>query len=146
MPEILAGSLSVADIALHAITRGEVYLASSGGGNWSPSVWIDLPVTITVDNVPEGAKALCLFQSSMRSPTTGRTFALRCVVDGVPYPESTMTSESDQTGRYTPSACFAFVSGLAAGTHVFKVQATCYAQASESYWENLRHVVAILKR
>lgn len=146
MPEVLAGLLSMADIALHAITQGEVYIETESGGSWSSAVWVDLPVTITVTNVPEGAKALCLFQSSMRSDYLGKRFYLRCVVDGVPQLESVMTTESAGTGQYMPSACCAFVTGLAAGTHVFKVQAMCSTSASASYWRNLRHIVAIMKR
>lgn len=146
MPEVLAGILSMADIALHAITQGEVYIETESGGSWSPTVWVDLPVTITVANVPEGAKALCLFQSSMRSDYAGKRFYLRCVVDDVPQLESVMTTESGGAGQYMPSACFAFVTGLAAGTHTFKVQAMCSTSTTASYWRNLRHVVAIMKR
>ncbi|MGE5584038.1 MAG: hypothetical protein ACM309_00640 [Bacillota bacterium] len=146
MPEVLAGLLSMADIALHAITQGEVYIETESGGSWSSSVWVDLPVTITVANVPEGAKAFCLFQSSMRSDYLGKRFYLRCVVDDAPQLESVMTTESAGAGQYMPSACCAFVTGLAAGTHVFKVQAMCSSAATSSYWKNLRHIVAIMKR
>ncbi|MGE5594321.1 MAG: hypothetical protein ACM3X3_11680 [Betaproteobacteria bacterium] len=146
MPEVIAGILSVADIAVHAITQGEVYVASQSGGTWSPNVWVDLPVTITVPDVPEGAKALCLFQSSMRADYAGHVFYLRCVVDDAPQLESTMTTESSGTGQYMPAACCAFVTGLSAGTHTFKVQAMCDNSVTNSYWSALRHIVAIMKR
>lgn len=146
MPEVLAGSLSMADIALHAITQGEVYIETESGGTWSPGTWLDLPVTITVDDVPGGAKALCLFQSSMRADNSGQRFALRCVVDGVPQLESNMTTESGGTGQYMPTACLAFVTGLSAGSHTFGVQAMCSSSATGSYWRGLRHVVAVMKR
>ena len=146
MPQVLAGLLSMDDIALHAITQGEVYLSSSSGGTWSPGSWIDLPVTITVDDVPEGAKALCLFQSSMRANSYGQRFYLRCVVDGTPQLESTMSTEGEDVGQYQASVCFALVSGLSAGKHTFKIQAMCDSSTTSSYWRNLRHVVAIMKR
>lgn len=146
MPEVLAGILTMADIALHAITQGEVYLESTSGGTWSPGTWVELPVTITVDEVPEGAKALCLFQSSMRANTYGQLFYLRCVVDGDQQLESTMDTEGEDVGQYQASVCFAFVSELSAGEHVFTVQAMCSKSTTSSYWKNLRHVVAIMKR
>lgn len=146
MPEVLAGVLSMADIALHAITQGEVYLETTSGGTWSPNSWVDLPVTITVDDVPEGAKALCLFQSSMRADTSGHRFSLRCVVDGTPQLESNMTTEGSDTGQYQASVCFAFVSGLSAGNHTFKIQSMCGSSTTSSYWRNLRHIVAVMKR
>ncbi len=146
MPEILAGVLSMADIALHAITQGEVYLSSSSGGTWSSGVWTDLPVTITVNDVPAGAKALCLFQSSMRTGYAGYRFRLRCVVDGVPQMDSQITTEGEMEGQYQPAVCLAFVNGLSAGKRVFKVQAMCEASVGGSYWRGLRHVVAIMKR
>lgn len=147
MPQILAGVLTMADIALHAITQGEVYIEAQRGGSWSSGQWVDLVgVNITVNNVPQGAKALVLFNSSMRSSTAGHRFSLRAVIDGVAYPEATVTTESDGTGRYMPAACMAFVSGLSAGSHTFKIQARSAGNASNSYWSNLRHVVAIMKR
>ena len=146
MPQVLAGILTMADIALHAITQGEVYLETEASGDWSPGTWYDLPVTITVNNVPQGAKALALFNSSMRSGYTGNRFTLRHVIDGVAYPVSNMTTESDGGGRYTPTACMAFVSGLSAGTHTFKVQVTCNVSRTAATWTNLRHVVAVMKR
>lgn len=146
MPEVLAGVLSMADIALHAITQGEIYLASTSSGSWSADAWVDLPVTITVDDVPAGAKALCLFQSSMRSDYYGRAFYLRCVIDGVPQLESQIVTEGEMEGQYQPSVCFAFVSGLSAGKHAFKIQGKSNYTITGSYWRNLRHIVAIMKR
>ncbi len=147
MPQVLAGILTMADIALHAITQGEVYTESESEGTWAPGAWRSLPVTITVSDVPQGAKALILFNSSMRADYTGYIFFLRAVVDGVGYPESSITTESDgQLGRYVPSACIAFVPGLSAGTHTFEIQAMCNVPARGSHWTNLRHVVAIMKK
>ncbi len=146
MPQVLAGLLGMDNIALHAITQGEVYLETESGGSWSAGVWVDLPVTITVPNVPAGAKALSLFNSSMRSESTGHRFELRAVIDGAAYPLATITTESDGSGRYSPAACVAFVSGLSAGTHTFKVQARSAGNAARSYWSDLRHVVAVMKR
>lgn len=147
MPSIIAGLLTMGDIALHAITRGEVYMESLDGGSWSAGVWRDLSgVTIEVDDVPEGAKALILFDASMRSQSTGHRFLLRAVMDGVAYPVSTVTTESDGTGRFMPAAYVAFIPELSAGSHVFKIQAQSAGTASQSYWANLRHIVAILKR
>ena len=146
MPQVLAGVLSMADIALHAITQGEVYLETTSGGTWSVNQWIDLPVTLEIDDIPENSKALCLFQSSMRANYSGTVFRLRCVVDGNAQLESSMTTEGEDVGQYQSSACFAFVSGLSAGKHVFKVQSMAGSSATSNYWRNLRHIVAIMKR
>lgn len=144
MPSIIAGGLTLQDIALHAVTQGELYMVSTSGGDWDPNVWEDLPVTIAVD-VPEGAKALAVFNSSMQTRTQ-HWFSLRNVIDGVAYPEASITPDEYWSNRYTPATTFAFVTDLAAGTHVFKVQARAGYVTSNAYWRNLRHVVAILKR
>ena len=99
--------------------RGSKYLEAESGGSWSAGVWVDLPVTITVPNVPAGAEAVNLFTSSMQANLTGNRFELRGVIDGAAYPLATIMTESDGGGRCSPAACVAFVSGLSAGAHTF---------------------------
>lgn len=146
MPSIIAGGLTLQDISLHAVTRGELYVASSSGGDWDPDVWEDLPVAITVDDVPEGSMALSFFQASMKSKTVTRQFQLRCVWNDTPQMASIMRTEGRLSAQWMPSCTFAFITHLSAGTHEFRIQAQCSSTAVDFYWQGLRHVVAILKR